>query len=160
MKTLSLFIIIYACVLQTTVGQNMRTDSLKALLTAHPQEDTVRAKLPLQYTLTQYHVHPDSGIIYGLAGLVLAKSLHYKTGQMRFNRLLGAWFCKQGSFDNSMLYLLNAIRLAKVLSDSNVLAESYGLVAFNLILSSGDKPDEIAIQYIDSAIIVTRQMKD
>ena len=99
-------------------AQNPRADSIFLLITKHPGEDTIRAKLLFEYATASYPANTDSTFKYSDLGYQLSKKLNYKYGIMRGlnGHALKLWRTNQ--FDKALQLYHKALNIAIIIKDS------------------------------------------
>ena len=79
-RTLLLISVFTFSISDAVVSQTRKADSLSQLISGHPKDDTIRARLLLEYAMAILNNFPDTATKYNRLGLALAQKLNYRYG--------------------------------------------------------------------------------
>ncbi len=115
---LGILITILSC---SAKAQDQTQDSILTLITDHLNEDSVRAKLLLDYAKSWFPAEIDSVVKYNNLGLELSERLQFKTGMMRGlnGKALKLWM--EDRYTEAIIPYQKALGYAREINDLNYL---------------------------------------
>lgn len=151
-KNRSFFIVLgfFFCIHLTFATQKpKKIDSLRNLVGAYADEDTVKVNLLNTIGYEYWIMDANESINFGIEALQLAEKLSYPKGIARANRVVGVAYWAQGNLTQALLFLNNAYKTYESIQDKKGIANStlnIGMVYADL------KEYKKAQQYYERAI--------
>jgi two-component system NarL family sensor kinase len=116
---------------QYTCAQTRTLDSIKTELSKHPERDSVRLKLLVNYVLSAVNTNTSQALPYMQEVVLLSKALNNQRGVENGYIYLQLYFSDRGDFPQAMLYADTAIYYLNL--DTNAYAKkNLAYLLFNL----------------------------
>jgi signal transduction histidine kinase len=150
------FIFLFGFLLLSGLGVNaqFKTDSLRKLLRAHSEQDSLKVVLLLSLGNEYEMVNSDSIFDYGRQALGLSQKLQFNKGIANAYELIGAAYTMKGNYDSALVYFHKALSIAKDNKLGKLIATKYNHIANAHFLKAAYAEASI---YYDSVIIAADQ---
>jgi tetratricopeptide (TPR) repeat protein len=115
-------------ILVQPIVHSQTTDSVEMKLKAYTKEDTVKVEMLIDACVNTTFKSDERLLTWATEAKEMAERLHYPLGKTRALNSIGNYYYQRGSFDKSMTYYLEALKLAEgrkdtrniIISKSNV----------------------------------------
>jgi tetratricopeptide (TPR) repeat protein len=139
------------------VAQNPYADSLKKVLSEHPQQDTIRVKTLNLLAFETHFSYPTECIKYSQEARDLAERIHYNEGLARSYRFTGLAHWTRSQYSLAINYFLKGLTIADSLNYQQTKADILGNIG---LVQNGMGNPEAAIPYFEKSLIEQRKLKN
>jgi two-component system LytT family sensor kinase len=105
------------------------TDSVDMKLKAYTKEDSVKVEMLIDAGVNTTFKSDDRLLLWATQAKEMAERIHYPLGKIRALNSIGNYYYQRGSFDKSMSYYLEALKLAETRKDTRNIIISKSNVA-------------------------------
>lgn len=125
-----------------TQAQKNINDSLKSRLSSE-KEDTLRVGLLYELGNSYKYTKPDTALLFGQQGMLLARRLNFKSGQARCLNLTGNVIAETGNYPRALEIQLRALKIGEEINDRKQIAYIY-LAIGNIYFYQKDEKQALA----------------
>lgn len=149
---------LFLCLLVTSTlfAQSKELDSLQSIYETS-KDDTNKVLLAHQLVWKYLSFDTDKTKKYNTEGLLLARKLGFKRGEMYLLNRLGDFYTHQGDYSKGVEYATQSLKVAEQIKDSVGIADAY--LMLGIIYSNNLKRYQTALDYYEKALPIYTQRK-
>lgn len=157
MRVVWLILVIIFSTAFSALAQNSYADSLKAALSNHPQEDSIRVKTLNLLAFETHFSYPAQCIKYAQEARDISKKINFDKGTALSYRYTGLAHWTQSQYSLALAFFFQGLKIADSLHYGQARADIMGNIG---LVQNGMGNYTLALQYFEKSLEAQRELKN
>jgi len=156
-KSILLLLLAICFPLSVITAQTHYTDSLEALLEAHPEQDTVRVRLLNETAYAAIYSDIENTLNYAREADNLSDLLNFTKGKAESIYIIGVYYAKKSEYSKAKEKFRQSLKLAQTCGDTKLVSKSYNNIGI-IYDYQGNYP--MALEYYQKTLNIETAEED